>query len=405
MRSVEEALRTVLSHRLRLPDETVPLPRAVGRVLAEPLLADRDFPPFDRVTMDGIALGFTLGWPAPVAGNEVLIEATQHAGEPPLALNHRAHAIEVMTGAVLPAGTLTVVRYEDFDVVERDGRRYAALKIAPVPKQNVHHRGEDRRAGDLLVPVGTRLSPAEIAVAASVGKAELRVQGRPRAAVVSTGDELVAVSETPLPHQVRRSNGAMLVAALAQRGIMAEEFHLTDDRENLTGRLRELLADFDLLLLSGGVSAGKKDFVPGVLAELGVVKHVHQVAQRPGKPFWFGTHPDGPVVFALPGNPVSTFLCFLKYVVPFLAEGRGQGAGGEKAVLTEPVVFKPNLTYFVPVSTQTDSETGRRLARPLKGSGSGDFANLLDCDGFLELPVGRDEYGAGEAFGYLGFRS
>lgn len=402
MLSVEEALRTVLTHRLRLPDETVPLHQAVGRVLAEPLLADRDFPPFDRVTMDGIA----LGWPAPVAGDEVLIEATQYAGVPPLTLGHRTHAIEVMTGAVLPEGTLMVVRNEDFDVVQRDGQRYAALKISPVPKQNIHHRGEDRRAGDLLVPVGTRLSPAEIAVAASVGKAHLLVQGLPRVAVISTGDELVAVSETPLPHQIRRSNGAMLVAALAQRGILAEEFHLTDDRETLTGRLRELLIHFDLLLLSGGVSAGKKDFVPGVLAELGVVKQFHQVAQRPGKPFWFGTHPDGPVVFALPGNPVSTFLCFLKYVVPVVPTdfSPSNGTLPTRAILTESVTFKPNLTYFVPVSTQIDVETGRRLARSLKGSGSGDFANLLDCDGFLELPAGRDEYGAGEEFGYLGFR-
>lgn len=405
MLSVEEALRTVLVHRPRLPDETVPLHRAVGRVLAEPLLADRDFPPFDRVTMDGIALTFTLGWPAPVAGNELVIEATQFAGEPPRVLGHRAHVIEVMTGAVLPEGTLTVVRYEDLAVTERDGRRYAALKTTPQPGQNIHRRGEDRRAGDLLVPTGTRLSPAEIAVAASVGKTHLLVQGRPRVAVVSTGDELVAVSETPLPHQIRRSNGLMLVAALAQLGLDAEEFHLTDDRNALVERLREILANFDVLLLSGGVSAGKKDFVPGVLDELGVTKHFHQVAQRPGKPFWFGTRPDGPVVFALPGNPVSTFLCFLKYVLPVTANFSSQPSSSRRrAVLTEPVTFKPDLTYFVPVSTQLDPETGRWLARPLKGSGSGDFANLLDCDGFLELPAGRDEYAAGEEFGYLGFR-
>lgn len=405
MLSVAEALLLVLTHRLHLPDETVPLHRAVGRVLAEPLLADRDFPPFDRVTMDGIALTFTLGWPAPVAGNELLIEATQFAGEPPLALSHRAHAIEVMTGAVLPEGTLTVVRYEDLAMTEREGRRYATLRISPQPNQNIHRRGEDRRAGDLLVPAGTRLSPAEIAVAASVGKANVRVQGRPRVAVISTGDELVPVSETPLPHQIRRSNGLMLVAALAQRGLEADEFHLTDDRDALVQRLREILANFDVLLLSGGVSAGKKDFVPGVLAELGVRKQVHQVAQRPGKPFWFGTHPDGPVVFALPGNPVSTFLCFLKYVLPVTAKfGSQPGPTPNHATLTETVTFKPDLTYFVPVSTHLDPETGQRLARPLKGSGSGDFANLLDCDGFLELPAGRDEYAAGEAFGYLGFR-
>lgn len=407
MRSVEEALRTVLTHRLQLPNEQVPLRQAVGRVLAAPILADRDFPPFDRVTMDGLALTFTLGWPAPVVGNELLIEATQFAGEPPVTLGHRAHAIEVMTGAVLPNGTLTVVRYEDVDLLERDGRRYGVLKTSPLPGQNIHRRGEDRRAGDLLVPAGTRLSPAEIAVGASVGMTHLLVGGRPRVAVISTGDELVDVSKTPLPHQIRRSNGLMLVAALAQRGIEAEEFHLTDNRQTLVERLREILANSDVLLLSGGVSAGKKDYVPGVLEELRVVKHLHQVAQRPGKPFWFGTHPDGPVVFALPGNPVSTFLCFLKYVVPFLAvaaTANAQPFWSERAVLTEPITFKPDLTYFVPVSTRPDPETGRRLARPLKGSGSGDFANLLDCDGFLELPAGRDEYRAGEEFGYVGFR-
>jgi molybdopterin molybdotransferase len=402
MISVSEALRRVLSHRLPISSETVSLRRAVGRVLAEPLLADRDFPPFDRVTMDGIALAFPDGWPAPVAGNGLLIEATQFAGEPPQRLGHRAHAIEVMTGAVLPEGTQAVVRYEDVALETRDGRRYATLLLSPQPGQNIHRRGEDRRAGDLLVPVGTRLSPAEIAVAASVGKADLLVQRTPRVAVVSTGDELVAVDETPLPHQIRRSNGAMLVAALAGRGVEAEEFHLTDDRAALTHHLVGLLETFDVLLLSGGVSAGKKDFVPEVLAELGVEKQFHQVAQRPGKPFWFGAKPGGPVVFALPGNPVSTFLCFLKYVVPFLPVAPTPGSA--RAVLTESVTFTPDLTYFVPVSTHRDPETGQRLARPLKGSGSGDFANLLDCDGFLELPTGRNEYPAGEAFGYLGFR-
>ncbi len=398
---VSEALRCVLSHRLPTTTESVPLHRAVGRVLAEPIEADRDFPPFDRVTMDGLALAFTEGWPTPTEGNQLLVEATQFAGEAPKRLNHTAHAIEVMTGAVLPEGTHAVVRYEDLAVETRDGRRYATLLVSPKPGQNIHRQGEDRRAGELLVPVGTHLSPAEIAVAASVGKADLLVQRTPRVAVISTGDELVAVEKTPLPHQIRRSNGPMLVAALAQQTIEAEEFHLTDDRADLTHRLRELLATFDVLLLSGGVSAGKKDFVPDVLAELGVEKHLHQVAQRPGKPFWFGTHPEGPVVFALPGNPVSTFLCFLKYVVPFLLVA--PTFRSEQAVLTEPVTFTPNLTYFVPVSTTTD-ETGRRLARPLKGSGSGDFANLLDCDGFLELPAGRDDYPVGEAFGYLGFR-
>ncbi|MCY7350811.1 MAG: molybdopterin molybdotransferase MoeA [Cytophagaceae bacterium] len=402
MIQVSEALSIVLSHRPVIVTEEIPLIQAIGRVLAEPVLADRDFPPFDRVTMDGIALAFTEGLPAPIAGEVLLIESTQYAGEKPHQLTLAANAIEVMTGAVLPIGTHAVLRYEDLDVTERDGQRWAALRISPESGQNIHRRGEDRRAGNLLLPVGTRLSPAEIAVAASVGRATLRVQTNPRVAVISTGDELVAVQETPQPYQIRRSNGPMLVAALAQAGLNAEEFHLTDNRAELKNHLHDLLGKYDVLLLSGGVSAGKKDFVPDVLAELGVEKHLHQIAQRPGKPFWFGTKSGGgAAVFALPGNPVSTFLCYQKYVVPFLKTGKNQPE--RRAILTETVTFKPNLTYFVPVATQLD-EQGRLLARPLRGSGSGDFANLLDCDGFLELPAGPDEFVAGEAFGYLGFR-
>ena len=406
MIQVSEALALVLSHRPVAGTEDVLLAQAIDRVLAEPVLADRDFPPFDRVTMDGIALAFTEGLPVPIAGEVLLIESTQYAGEAPLRLGSTAHAIEVMTGAVLPTGTHAVVRYEDLAVTERDGRRWAALRLTPELGQNVHRRGQDRRAGDLLLPVGTRLSPAEIAVAASVGRATLRVQKAPRVAVISTGDELVAVQDTPQPYQIRRSNGPMLGAALSQLGIRAEEFHLSDDRAVLKNHLQDLLENYDVLLLSGGVSAGKKDFVPDVLAGLGVEKHLHQVAQRPGKPFWFGTKPGGgAAVFALPGNPVSTFLCYLKYVVPFLKTGTNSPnqPAERRAILTENVTFKPDLTYFVPVATQFDAQ-GRLLARPLRGSGSGDFANLLDCDGFLELPAGPDEFQAGEAFAYLNFR-
>jgi molybdopterin molybdotransferase len=393
MISVEEARRLVAAHRPVWPVEEVPVETAVGRILAEAIHADRDFPPFDRVTMDGIAIS------GHHPGEVYEIESTQYAGEPPHTLSHSTHAIEVMTGAVLPVGTDTVVRYEDVSMV--DGK--AHLIGNPTPGQNVHRQGEDRRAGDLLVPSGTRLSAAEIAVAASVGKTQIHVERQPRIAVVSTGDELVPLDAAPLPHQIRRSNGAMLAADLHARGYPAETFHLPDDPGTLRQDLHNLLAAFDVLLLSGGVSAGKKDFLPQILAELGVERRFHQVAQRPGKPLWFGTQTAGPVVFALPGNPVSTFLCYLTYVVPFLQRAGGKGQGASRAVLAEPVMFKPPLTYFVPVATEF-SEDGRQLAYPLKGSGSGDFANLLDCTGFLELPAERSEFAAGEAFAYWNFR-
>jgi molybdopterin molybdotransferase len=390
MISVAEARRLITAHRPHWPAEEVPLEAALGRRLAEDLLADRDFPPFDRVTMDGIALRS-----GPVR-EAYRIASTQYAGEPPHTLPDPTAAIEVMTGAVLPLGTDAVVRYEDLTITAGTAR----LATVPVPGQNIHRQGEDRRAGERLVRAGTRIRAAEVAVAAAVGKAVVRVEGRPRLAVISTGDELVPIDATPLPHQIRRSNAATLVADLRARGYRADSFHLPDDPAALRTELHALLGAYEVLLLSGGVSAGKKDFLPQILAELGVERHFHQVAQRPGKPLWFGTQAAGAVVFALPGNPVSTFLCYLTYVVPFLS---GDPAHSARAVLAEPLTFRPDLTYFVPVAVETAPD-GRRLARPLQGSGSGDFANLLDCTGFLELPAEQTEFAPGEAFGYWGFR-
>jgi molybdopterin molybdotransferase len=212
----------------------------------------------------------------------------------------------------------------------------------------------------------------------------------------------VDIPDTPLPHQIRRSNSYMLQAALASHGITTEIFHLADDKDLIRQKVSELLDTFDALILNGGVSEGKADFVPTVLAELGVEKLFHKVAQRPGKPFWFGKSPEGKVVFALPGNPVSTFVCCYKFVLGWLKVAQ-MSSLSVRATLTEPVFFSPELTYFVPVSTHYAND-GRLLATPLQGSGSGDFANLLDCDGFLELPAERTDFKVGEVFELIGFR-
>jgi len=395
--SVEDAYRQVLATARLLPAETVPLAEATGRILRQPVVADRDFPPYHRVTMDGIALRYS----SLTAENAAFpIERTQLAGAFPEPLANPQAAIEIMTGAALPPGTDTVIRYEDLDIGDQPSRQ-ATVRVAP-PRagHNVHPQGSDQPAGAALLAPGRRLTAAEIAVAATVGAATLAVTRRPRLAVVSTGDEIVPVEATPLPHQIRRSNAPMLRAALAADGADSVAFHFDDDLAALKEGLLALLAGFDAVLLSGGVSKGKADFLPQALQELGVVQTFHRVAQRPGQPFWFGQQLGGAVVFALPGNPVATFAGYYRYVRGWLRQSQGLGNEASQplfAELASPVEFKPALTYFLAVRLE-NAPDGRLLAHPTPTAGSGDLAGLLAADGLLELAPNQPYFEAGTAW-------
>lgn len=401
--SVEDATRLVLATARPLPPETVPLALAVGRVLRQDVVADRDFPPYPRVTMDGIALPFS----ALQAGQTTFpIERTQLAGAAPVPLHNPQAAVEIMTGAALPPGTDTVIRYEDLDFSDEPSRQATVLVAPPRASHNVHAQGSDQPVGTRLLAPGRLLSPAEIAVAATVGAATLAVTRRPRLAVVSTGDEIVDIEATPLPHQIRRSNGPMLSAALALSGCESQEFHLPDDLASLKKELPALLANFDAVLLSGGVSKGQADFLPQALRESGVEEIFHRVAQRPGQPFWFGQVPGGAVVFALPGNPVATFANYYRYVQPWLRQCQGlppEASQPALAELAEPVEFKPALTYFLAVRL-VHAPDGRLLAHPVPTAGSGDLAGLLAADGLLELAAGQTQFAAGSAWPVWAFR-
>ena len=401
MISINEALKIVKENAFIPSISTVPLLESLGLILAENIIADRDFPPFNRVAMDGIAAPLTpRGGVLDSYFDDFIppleVRGLQFAGESQKSLQNPKNCMEVMTGAVLPLGCDTVIRYEDLEIQEVDGVKYAKITI-PLSEitagQNVHPKGSDRKAGDVLLTKGLKISPPEIAVMASVGKDKVLVETPPRVAVISTGDELVEITTNPEPFQIRMSNSYMLAGALAQVGIKANLLHLTDDKVLIYNKLKEILLNHDILLLSGGVSAGKKDFVPEILINLGVNKLFHKVAQKPGKPFWFGKSEEGKTVFALPGNPVSTFLCFCKY---FLHQKE------EQIFLDRDMLFKPNITYFVPVKTYF--QNGKMMATPFEGSGSADFANLTDCDGFVELPADSQEFKAGEVFGFVRFR-
>jgi len=256
----------------------------------------------------------------------------------------------------------------------------------------------------LLVPSGTLLSPSEIGVGASIGRADIAVAQYPKTIIISTGNELVEVDEIPAPHQIRRGNVYRIQSTLKHLGIHAETDHIVDDQEVTEEKLKQYLRGYELIILSGGVSKGKFDFLPGALAACGVEKLFHKIAQRPGKPMWFGRHPEGATVFALPGNPVSSFMCLQIYVLDWIRTCIGlEVETRPMARLTEAISFKPSLTYFLEVATSYTNH-GQLLATPKKGNGSGDLANLLYGNAFIRLPMDQVEFEAGGVYPIYHYR-
>ena len=376
--------RLIGEHLVCLPIESLPVAQCAGAVLRENVYAERDQPPFDRVTMDGIALTSSA---AGSGRTRYRIQATQAAGEPPLALKSSDQCIEIMTGAVLPSGCDCVIPVER--IKNENGTATLESPTLATPWKNVHRRASDQKQGALLLATGTVLHAPEIAVAASAGMARLRVSGQPSIIVISTGSELVEPGEPIAPHQIRRSNAYAVAAALRERGFQrVAEDHVNDDSAALRERLGRHLRTHEVLVLSGGVSMGKFDLVPKSLEALGVHCLLHGIAQRPGRPMWFGTTHEGRAVFALPGNPVSTLVCLSRYVLPALYAAMGvRTESFERIALATPLEWSPALTGFMPVKVAHD-DWGRPWATPCPTNGSGDFTSLALTDGFVELPPG-----------------
>jgi molybdopterin molybdotransferase len=374
-----------------LSAESRPLEQCLGQTLREDIYAERDNPPFDRVCMDGIAIdsrAFAHGV------RRFTIEATQAAGAPALALSDSGGAVEVMTGAIMPRGTDSVIPLEEYELTGS----VASLKAgaAAAPYRNVQRRGSDSAPGVPMLRSGTRLGAPEIAVAASAGRARIQVSRQPAIMVISTGDELVEPGEPIAEHQVRRSNAYAVVAALRAHGLeRVANDHVPDHEALLQQGLRRHLAEREVIILSGGISKGKFDLVPKVLKELDVEEVFHQVAQRPGMPMWFGIGPQRQAVFGLPGNPVSTLLCLIRYVVPAIASAMGaRRSPPEPIALASPVKFNRALTYFLPVCIEY-GDAGRPCAVPRPPNGSGDFLALAGTHGFVELPPRGEAFPAG----------
>ncbi|HUO79070.1 MAG TPA: molybdopterin molybdotransferase MoeA [Steroidobacteraceae bacterium] len=380
-----EAAAAIAAELAPLAAESCALADAAGRVLREELAAERDQPPFDRVAMDGIAVASE----ALAAGRRAFrIAGTVAAGRPPATLPGEDACLEVMTGAMLPPGTDTVIPVESLVLAE--GRATLREEAPPARYANVHRRASDARAGSRALAAGTRLRGPELAIAASAGRAALAVSREPRIAVISTGDELVGPGLALEPWQIRRSNAYGVAATLALHGYARlSDDHIADDPATLCARLAAHLTRHDVLILSGGVSAGRFDHVPASLESVGVRRVFHKVAQRPGKPLWFGVGPGGQPVFALPGNPVSTLVCLIRYVLPALERLCGAPAPAVPSVpLADGYESRHPLTAFVPV------DRGRAAGRPAAVTlhpthGSGDFTALAGTAGFVELAPGR----------------
>jgi molybdopterin molybdotransferase len=393
MITTAEATQAIAAAMPALATESVPLGKASGRVLQQSVTAERDQPPFDRVTMDGIAVRYS----SLTDGNRrFTIQGTQQAGDPVQSLAAADHCIEIMTGGVLPAGSDCVIPVERIKVtdgyatVEKD---YQATRL-----QFVHPQRSDYPAGHEVLTAGRTISPMDVAIIASCGLESVQVSSQPRVRVISTGNELVPAGQPIEAHQVRLSNGPALVSMLQQQGFCeTTDEHLLDEPDLLRQRIAAILDESNVLVLSGGVSMGKADFVPQVLDELGVEVVFHKISQRPGKPMWFGIGPDNQAVFALPGNPVSSLVCCRQYVLPALLQASGRRAPpAEFAVLAEEVTFRPKLTCFLPVRAAGDGE-GRVQATPVATNTSGDFAALSGTDGYVELALEQDEFAAGTA--------
>jgi len=384
MIDVEEAKRLILEESSRLDVVEVDLDDAQARVLAEDLPADRDFPPTDRSAMDG----FAVRWEdVREPGRTLALAGEVRAGRPVDDLRvEPGSCVRIMTGSTVPPGADTVVMVEL--TTEDTGAGTVSFQGEPIRGQHIRLRGEDVRAGEIVLGQGAVIHAAEIAALASVGRTRVRIYRAPVVQVLSSGDEVVEPDAAPAPHQVRNSNARSLLAQLREHGLEGRYLGIApDSRAGLSEAVRTGLTG-DVLLITGGVSMGKYDLVGEVLADAGMRQVFHKVAVRPGKPMLVGRHGDCLVV-GLPGNPVSTFTGFAVFVAPALRKMMGYARRDNlevTAVLAERLKRKPGrTTYHLARVTQTEDGF---TALPVRAMGSGDVVSMSRANAFVVTPPG-----------------
>ncbi len=397
MWSIAEAQKIIAEQARPLPPEVVPLSSAaLGLVLAEDVASDLEMPPFDKALMDGFAIRFG-DLKDGLAELEIIEEVT--AGQTSRKAVEKGQATRIMTGAPIPSGADAVVMIERCESLE--GQRVRIVDAKAKAGQNLLPQGREMRVGDVVLQAGARLRPQEFGILSTVGRSTVLAHPQPSVAILPTGDELVDASEKPGPGQIRNSNGPMLLAQAVRAGGSVKLLGIAKDRVEHLKELIEEGLKCDVLLLSGGVSAGKLDLVPGVLAECGVQALFHQVSMKPGKPLLFGVKPRAEggsprLVFGLPGNPVSSLVCFELFVRPAL-----QGLMGlppeprfVQATLTKHFAYRTERPTYHPASL-TRSESGWSV-EAIPWFGSADLRGLATSNAFVLLPAGDHQHRTGQ---------
>jgi molybdopterin molybdotransferase len=398
MITVEEALQRIESQMGPLPSLQVPLEDALGLVLAEEVVSSVSSPPYDKSMMDGYAVISSDREPQRKVLENVMAGDVPHAAVTP------GTAMRIMTGAPLPEGADAVVPLERIEHINE--RTIRIPDVPPSPGQHILRFGTCIKEGQIALHKGHVLRAAEIGLLAEIGHYRVHVIGRPSVAIISTGSELVDTSEKLRVGQIRNSNGPMLTAAVRDLGGAAEAMGIGRDDSSVLSKLIEQGLRHDVLLISGGISAGDRDLVPGVLEKLGVEQIFHQVSVKPGKPVWFGVAPmrDGDsrrkFVFGLPGNPVSSFVCFQLFVRPALAALAGRGFVGMRRLsgcLSHRYENKGGgRTTFAPAKCDNREQTLTEDSPPtaqqirvelLPWKGSADLIAFAKADALVELPA------------------
>jgi molybdopterin molybdotransferase len=405
MLSVEQALKLVREQVRPLVPTSCSLIDSLGCLLAEDIAADSDQPPFDKALVDGYAVrtaDLAEGHRRLKVGETIL------AGRTPSRALGPGEAAVIMTGAPLPKGADAVLMHEHTQALDGE----ILIDDPKVrPGQNRLTRGQIYRSGDIILRRGIRLTPSHLGLLASVGRSRVLVVPKPKVAIVPTGDELVEPDQSPRPGQIRNSNGVMLEALAFPHGAAVQRLPIAPDEVGELERILEHGLEFDLLLITGGVSAGQRDLVPAALAKLGVVRIFHKIRLKPGKPLWFGIgpkrdHRPGALVFGLPGNPVSGLVGFLLFVRPAL-----RLLAGRPDPIEQPVEVKLGAAFahrgdrptYHPARwrERPDDRTMMGVIEPLNWAGSADLLGVAQADGFAIFPAGDRDFPIGEIVRFL----
>lgn len=372
----EEAISILESVKATSSSEKVKLPNSLGRVLAEDVLSDIDMPPFNKSAMDGYAIR------RQDINNDLEVLGVIKAGETPSVEIQKNQCVKIMTGAIVPPGADCVIIVEETEVLPNKKVKYKGTYT----KSNIAIKAEDIAQGDTVLRKGTIIRPQEIAILATVGCTDVNVYKRPRVAVVSTGDEIVEPDTYPANGKIRNSNAFQLLAQLKKMSVEADYRGIVEDtKEAMTAFLEEAMTNYDVVLLTGGISMGDYDYVPEVLQEIGVKLHIQKIAIKPGKPTVFGSKGNA-FVFGLPGNPVSSFVIFELFTKAFLYKLMGHTYKPLEMTLPMKEDFKVKNSHrlsWVPVSITDTNEV-----LPVSYHGSAHIYALCFAQGIMPVKPG-----------------